>query len=197
MKHLLRPLARTLTACLLLGGLLVFAGFHYLASQTYEIQTAAVRISFRGADAQSKFPKEGELRGLQGRIRFAPGILADAQFEVELRADSVDLYNGLMNKHATGQNWLNAEAYPTITYRGSQVEKHKEGYVLNGTLDLHGVKRVIPIVFDFQADSQGSPAFKGYMVVNRNDFGIGTPGGKVDDLIRVDIHVPVVPGAAR
>jgi polyisoprenoid-binding protein YceI len=55
---------------------------------------------------------------------------------------------------------------------------------------MHGIKKPLSIPFTFAKAASGG-TFTGKFDVNRSDFGVGTPGGKVDDIIKLEVNVPV------
>ncbi|MDP5139092.1 MAG: YceI family protein, partial [Spirosomaceae bacterium] len=122
-------------------------------------------------------------------VRSCENDLANSKFAVSLDVASINTGNGMKNKHAKSDKWFDAEKYPKITFTSNKFTKTAAGYSVEGTLDLHGVKKPVSIPFTFANNT-----FKGSLKVNRMDYGVGTMEGmskKVSNEIVVDISVPV------
>lgn len=140
-------------------------------------------IKFKGEDA------EGIFKSLDGSLSFSESDLANSSFSVSIDVASINTGNGMKNKHAKSDKWFDAEKYPTINFSSRKFSKTSTGYQVEGTLDLHGVKKTVIIPFTFSSNT-----FKGSLKVNRMDYGVGTMEGmseKVGNEITIDISVPV------
>jgi len=133
---------------------------------------------------------EGIFKEMNGDINFDEQDLANSNFSVALNVASINTGNGTKNKHAVSEKWFDAETYPKITFTSSKISKSATGYQVEGTLEMHGVKKQITIPFSFSGNT-----FKGNLKVNRLDYGVGTMKGmskKVSNEIAIEIAVPVV-----
>jgi polyisoprenoid-binding protein YceI len=160
--------------------LIVFASaFTFIVAQEYEIADGYA-VKFSGAGASGIF------RTLKGDVSFDEKNLAASKFNVTIDVASINTGNGLKNTHAKGGNWLDAKKYPEITFVSKEIVKSGNGYTAKGELTIHGVKKEFSIPFTFAKNT-----FNAKFDVNRNDYGIGSPGGKVDDVIKLEVSVPV------
>lgn len=138
----------------------------------------------------SKNPN-GEFRDFKGSIKFDPKNLMNSSFKVNLAVDSIDTGIKLKNKHAVGEHWFDAKKYPLISFTSGKITKTEEGFQVVGDLEMHGIKRAYTIPFEFEETTPGG-VFTSIFKVNRNDFNIGKPGGKVPDEMTVVVRVPVI-----
>lgn len=158
---------------------IVLASAFTIAAQDYKISDGySVKFSASGAS--------GIFKTLKGDISFDEKNLAASKFNVSIDVASINTGNGLKNTHAKGDKWLDAKKFPVIKFTSKEITKAGNGYNAKGELEMHGVKKDINIPFTFAKNT-----FAGNFEVNRNDFGIGTPGGKVDDVIKLELVVPV------
>lgn len=158
---------------------LVASAFTVLSGPDYKIADGyAVKFTAAGAS--------GIFKSLKGKIVFDEQHLNTSKFDVSIDVSGINTGNGLKNTHARGDKWFNAKKYPNITFTSSEITKSGTGYIAKGELQMHGVKKTISIPFTFSKN-----VFTGNFEVNRNDFGIGEPGGKVDDVIKLEVSVPV------
>jgi polyisoprenoid-binding protein YceI len=170
MRKVLLPIA---------AAFVVLASAFTIAVQDYKISDGySVKFSASGAS--------GIFKTLKGDISFDEKNLAASKFNVSIDVASINTGNGLKNTHAKGDKWLDAKKFPVIKFTSKEITKAGNGYNAKGELEMHGVKKDINIPFTFAQNT-----FTGSFAVNRNDFGIGSPGGKVDDMIKLEVAVPV------
>jgi polyisoprenoid-binding protein YceI len=173
---------KKLSFAVLVGATMLFSAFTTLKSIDWQINEG-YSIKFKGTDA------EGVFKTMSGDLSFDENDLANSKFSVSVAVSSINTGNGTKNKHAMSDKWMDAEKYPTITFNSSKFSKLSSGYQVDGTLEMHGVKKQISIPFTFISNT-----FKGTFKVNRMDYGIGSMEGKskkVSDDIVLEISVPV------
>lgn len=132
---------------------------------------------------------DGTFRGLDGTIEFDANDLAAANFDVWVKTASISTGNKTKDKHARGSSWLDAEAFPRISFQSQSFTKTGTGYSVEGQLTIHGVRKTVTVPFTF-ADN----LFAGDFTVTRQDFGIDGPflfGGLVGDKVAVRLRIPV------
>lgn len=159
------------------------SAFTFIPTQEYKI-SEGYAVKFEGSGASGIF------KTLKGDVSFDEKNPAAAKFNVSIDVASINTGNGLKNTHAKGDKWFDAKKYPSITFVSKEVTKTSNGYSAKGTLEMHGVKKEFTIPFTFAKTATGG-TFNGKFNVNRTDFNIGTPGGKVDDVFKLDVTVPV------
>jgi polyisoprenoid-binding protein YceI len=132
----------------------------------------------------------GIFRDVKGSIVFDENQTAVSKFDITIGVNSINTGNGLQNKHAKSDEWFNADKFPTIRYGSQKITKTAGGYSSAGELEMHGVKKPLVIPFNFQRSSAGG-LFTSTFMVSRVDFGVGAPGGEVDEKIKIELKVPV------
>lgn len=167
---------------ILVGTTLLLSAFTTLASVNWRI-SSGYSVAFKGKGV------EGIFKSLKGDLSFDPADLNNATFSATIDVSSINTGNGMKNKHAKSDKWFDAKKYPSIRFNSSKFSKSTNGYLVDGTLEMHGIKKPITIPFNFT-----SQVFSGNFSVNRMDFKIGTMEGmskKVSDEIVLTISVPV------
>ncbi|ACU59805.1 YceI family protein [Chitinophaga pinensis] len=175
MKRVLYPLAFALV--------LFASAFTFVSSQNWKI-AEGYSIKFSGSGANGIF------KDLKGQVVFDEKNPAASKFDVTIAVSSINTGNGLKNTHAKGGKWFDASKFPTIHFVSSKVTKTATGYDAQGELEMHGVKKPFTIPFTFAKNGNGG-TFTGNFDVNRVDFGIGEAGGRVDDVFKLQVSVPV------
>lgn len=159
------------------------SAFTFVVSQSWKIADG-YSIKFSGSGATGIFKE------LKGQVVFDEHNLPAAKFDVTIPVSSINTGNGLKNTHAKGSKWFDASKYPVIHFTSSKVTKTATGYDAQGELEIHGVKKPFTIPFTFAKNGNGG-TFTGNFDVNRVDFGIGEAGGRVDDVFKLQVTVPV------
>lgn len=165
---------------------LTITAFTFIKSSSWKVASGfAIKIS-------SKDPN-GEFNDLTGTIKFDPADLIHSSFQLRIAVDSIDTGNKLKNKHAKGEHWFDSKNYPFVTFVSKEIKQTDEGFQVSGMLEMHGIKKSLVIPFEFEETGNGG-IFTSSFTVNRNDFKLGKPGGKVSDEIVVMVRVPVEKG---
>jgi polyisoprenoid-binding protein YceI len=161
----------------------VLAAFASFAQQ-YKLADG-YKISFTNPDVSGTFD---ELSAPS--IVFDETKLSSSKLNFKIEVGSINTGNGLMNKHAKGEEWFNAEKYPYIEFTSSKIEKTAEGFKATGKLQMHGVSKEISIPFTFS--KKGSKAtFIAKFSVDRTDYQIGKKNGGVAETIKITATIPV------
>jgi polyisoprenoid-binding protein YceI len=163
---------------------LLFAAFSSLAQQ-YKLADGH-KISFSNPDVSGTFD---ELSATS--IVFDETKLASAKLSFKIEVGSINTGNGLMNKHARGEEWFNADKYPYIEFTSSKIEKTNEGFKATGKLQMHGVSKEVSIPFTF-SEKGNKATFNAKFNVDRSDFQIGKKNAGVAETIKITASIPVV-----
>jgi polyisoprenoid-binding protein YceI len=118
--------------------------------------------------------------------------------DIVIDASSIDWGHDVMNEHSVGADWLDAQKFPTITYKGPLKFKGDKAVSVDGALTLLGVTKPVKLsITHFTcidhpyfkkevcgADAQGS--------LNRADFGLTKysdgKAGIINFRVQVEAH---------
>lgn len=159
--------------------LTITAVFAFTTLQNWKIKETH-QISFSSNDVNGVF------KTFTGTIVFDAADLAKSKFDLTVDVASINTGNGLMNKHAKGDDWFNAEKYPSIKFTSSKIEKAGTDFKAIGTLEMHGIKKDITVPFSFKKN-----IFKANFSVNRTDFKVGKADNDVSTTLKIDATIPV------
>lgn len=113
--------------------------------------------------------------------------------DILIKTDSVTSDAEKLTSHLKSPDFFDVAKFPQSTFKSTKVvaKAGEKGatHEIEGTLELHGVKKLItfPATLQAQAKHAGVTAeFK----INRKDFGIVYPGRK-DDLIKDDVLLKI------
>lgn len=163
---------------------LLFVAFSSLAQQ-YKLADGH-KISFSNPDVSGTF----DALTTSG-LTFDETELSSSKLSFKIEVGSINTGNGLMNKHAKGEEWFNADKYPYIDFTSSKIEKTSEGFKATGKLQMHGVSKEVTIPFTFSKKGNKG-TFIAKFSVDRSDFQIGKKNGGVAETIKITATIPVI-----
>ncbi|MBL0312500.1 MAG: YceI family protein [Holophagaceae bacterium] len=164
-------------ATLILATLLLMAPAAALtaADKTFTPDTIHSRIGF---SAKTLFKVEGNFGKYSTDISGDPDSLENAKVRVEIDVASINTENKSRDTHLKTPDFFDAAKYPKIVFTSSKVWKQGGQVMVQGTLDMHGVKKDLTIPFDptFGKNGAGNDtwSYEGSLKMDRNDFGIGS-----------------------
>lgn len=164
--------------------------FCFLMLSHFFVQAQQWKIGTEFKIAFSSKEVSGIFKELSGTIAFDTEKLTTSKFDLKIPVSSISTGNGMMNSHAKGDDWFNAEKFPNITFTSTKIEKSENGYSVTGKLELKGVKKevTIPVTFT-KKGTKGT--FVAKFSVNRSDYGIGKKGGDVSETLKISATIPV------
>lgn len=156
-----------------------------IQAQSWKILSGySIKFSARAA--------EGTFSGLSGTIQFDPANPTSGHFDVQLATNTINTGNSKKDKDARGSSWLNTQKYPSIRFVSKSVQRATTGYIVNGTMTMHGVSLPVSIPFSFE-DKGSQGKFTGKLSIARKDYNISGPamGFIVGSDFDISIVVPV------
>ncbi len=100
------------------------------------------------------------------------------QLNATIQVGSLDSNNAIRDGHLKGENWLDAAAYPEITFASSEVIKNEQGgYNISGDFTIHGVTKKVTFPMEvlgpFKDPTQKiALGIKADFTIDRFDYGI-------------------------
>jgi polyisoprenoid-binding protein YceI len=175
---------------------------------TWSIDTghSAVRFGVR----HMMFTKtRGRFTRWDGELRLDPANLPSSSVEVTIDAASIDTGDPQRDGHLRSADFLDAETFPTLTFRSTKVEDLGEGKLrVSGELTIRGVTR--PVVLDTEyagrvKDPWGNDraGFAARTAIDRTDFGLRwnqaleTGGLLVGNKVEIELELEAVAAAAK
>ena len=153
------------------------------------VQAQNWKISENYNIAFSNKDVSGVFKEMSGSIIFDATNLSSSKFDLKIKVESISTGNGIQNKHAKGEEWFDADKYPTIEFVSSKIEKTDAGYKAIGKLEIHGVKKDCSILFTF-AKKGNKAIFIGKFSVDRTEFGVGKKGNDVAETLKIVATIP-------
>ena len=157
----------------------------------YTIDPAHSTLGFSAKVNNS--PSEGHFTTFSGDIVFAPQHLELSSAIITVDLASVSTVYPDVEESLVKPEWLDAKKYTSATFQSSAFHQEKSGYSADGTLDLHGKKLPVHLLFTMDDLAATSATATGNMDLKRLDFGIGTgewaDTSVVADKVTVKFHI--------
>lgn len=130
-----------------------------------------------------------------------PGV---SHTEVTIQVASINTNNEARDQHLRTNDFLDADTYPTITFKSTGVEKLDDEHVrITGDLTIKETTKEISIDFEFGGVAQDPfgnvrMGFEGSTTINRQDYGVAfnaaleTGGVLVSDKVNIDIEISAI-----
>jgi polyisoprenoid-binding protein YceI len=138
----------------------------------------------------------GRFDSIEGTIVTAENPL-ESTVNVTIHAHTISTKNDQRDAHVRGEDFLDVEKYPTLTFRSTAVRVlDGETGEVDGELTRHGVTRPVTLkveVGGFGDGMQGGKVagFSASTEISRTDFGItgGPAGGVVSDKVKIELDI--------
>lgn len=100
--------------------------------------------------------------------------------DITIDAPSISTQNTDRDEDLRSPDFFDVKKFPTMTYRGRGIRRGSgNSWVLDGSLTIRGVARVVPLTFAFKGTFSDTPpgkpvrvAFHGSAATKRDDFGM-------------------------
>ena len=124
------------------------------------------------------FDVEGRFNKYNLDIDGDPDALGAAKIKLVIDAASIDTANKKRDEHLRTPDFFDVKKFPKITFTADGARREGDKVVVDGTLEMHGVKKPMHLVFTPTAAKNGAGylehVYKAELSLNRKDFGIGT-----------------------
>lgn len=160
----------------LLAALLLATGTALAAPATYTIESSHTYPSFEVPHMGVSWWR-GKFDKTSGKVSYDKEAKA-GMVDISIDTNSIDFGHAKMNEHAKGEDFFNAEKFPTATYKGKLVFTGDTPTAVDGELTLLGVTKPVKLsITEFKCITH--PFFKkedcggdAYAEFNRADFGM-------------------------
>lgn len=144
----------------------------------------------------------GEFTSWNAELGFDPDDLTKASVNVEIDVASINTLNADRDKHLCSPDFFDAETYPKITFKTTDVTSKGDKVKVTGDLTIRDQTR--PVTLDLTREGSGKDpwgnirvGFSGGTTINRKDFGLTwsqaleTGGVLVGDKVEIELEVQV------
>lgn len=175
------------------------------SAQNWKLDAAHSKISFT-AEYLVISEVTGEFKKIDGTFTSSKQDWSDLKATVSADVKSINTDNEMRDNHLKGEDFFNAEKFPTIKFESKSVKKiGDKKYVLSGNLTVRNVTKQVelPVVFNGTVkDPWGNlkAGFKASGKIDRKDFGLTYSGAAatgeavVGDEVEFNIDLVLIKG---
>jgi polyisoprenoid-binding protein YceI len=149
----------------------------------------------------------GEFHDWSGSLMLDPDDFTKSSVEVTIQAKSIDTREEKRDGHLRSPDFLDADKFPTITFKSGRIERKGGHLAVHGDLAIHGVTK--PVTLEVETtevvkDPWGGTrtGFSGRVTIDRKEFGLQwnaaleTGGVLVGEKIEITLEVEAIQAAA-
>lgn len=120
----------------------------------------------------------GEFTKLSGEAVIDDAAIERSQINVTIETASINTRDAARDAHLKSTDFFDAEKFPTITFKSTQVERRGDGLSVVGELSIHGVTKSVTLAVEELTDSIVDPwgnnrrGARATTTIDRKDFGL-------------------------
>ena len=137
-------------------------------------------------------PQKEDDRQMQIQVvqNFNPEELSLARFKAIIPVSTI--YTGIKSRdrHLLKAKYFNQENFPEMVFESTEVNASNKGYQLIGNLTIKSTTKSVDIKFSIEREGEES-YYKGYLELDRKDYGVGKKHLLLGDLVRITLKIPV------
>lgn len=168
----------------------------------YTLDAAHSRIGFVARHAMVTKVR-GAFTDFSGTAHLDENNPANSSVQVRIQAASINTGNPDRDAHLHGNDFLQMDEYPEITFNSTEITRSGDTYEVTGDLTIKGVTRTITVPLSYEGtatDPFGNvrAGFEGSATINRRDYGVTwnaaleTGGVLVSDKVVLEFDLSVI-----
>ena len=146
----------------------------------------------------------GAFGGVQGTVVYDPDDLSSSSVDVTIDVNTLSTGDANRDAHVKSAEFLDAEKYPTITFKSKSITKDGDGLKVTGDLTVHGVTKEVVLNVDGPTEEQKDPygntrvGASATTKIKRSDFGLTwnatleTGGIMLGDDLKLEVDVSLI-----
>lgn len=169
---------------------------------TWTLDPSHTRLGFAAKHAMVTTVR-GAFLEFEGSLTLDGDTPANSSANLVIQAASFDSGNGQRDGHVKGDDFLDVEHYPTLTFISTSVRQDGNDFVLVGDLTIRGTSRPVEIAVELEGvdkDPFGNEriGFSGETTISRKDFGLTwnvaleSGGILVSDKVKITLDVSAI-----
>ena len=175
----------------------------FAVKTTYKIDPAHSSAHFR----RSSHDDHQCARWIQqraGTVVYDPENLSASSIDVTIDANSLNTGDANRDTHVKSADFLDAEKYPTITFKSKTITKDGDGLKVKGDLTIHGVTKEVVLMWKARPRNKKTRgeisgwAHPATTKIKRSDFGLTwnaaleTGGIMLGDDLKIELDVSLI-----
>ncbi|PHN06861.1 polyisoprenoid-binding protein [Flavilitoribacter nigricans DSM 23189 = NBRC 102662] len=145
----------------------------------------------------------GTFDEFDGTVTFDPEDLEGSSIDFSIKVASVNTKNERRDNHLQSADFFNAEEWPEMTFKSSNITKSGDQYLAKGEMTIRDVTKEVEIPIQFLGQMEHPRRAGSYIggfatefTIDRNEYGVGTGnyaatatiGGEVKVTINLEVN---------
>lgn len=155
----------------------------------FEIIPVESKIKF---DVKASVAIVGVFDKWEATLTFTSTDVSTGVVDIKIQAASVDTGSGMKDGKLKGQDFLDVEHNPVITFKSTKiVQTGPDTFEVDGDFTMRGVTKPEKLMLTVSGKGTGSGTIVGTMAFDRKDYGMnkGIPFVKIADRVEVDVRL--------
>ena len=144
-------------------------------SKVFRVDENHTVIGFKASTLLFDVP--GRFNRFKVDIQGDPATLEGAKVRIDIDSKSINTANGSRDEHLRTADFFDVAKYPKITFTSTDVRKEGDKVRVQGTLEMHGVRKELTLSFEPAEGMNGADvhtwSYRTVMPLDRLDFGVG------------------------
>jgi polyisoprenoid-binding protein YceI len=148
----------------------------------------------------------GGFRGVQGTVVYDPDNLGASSADVTIDVNTLNTGDANRDAHVKSAEFLDAEKYPTITFKSKSIARDGDGLRVKGDLTVRGVTKEVVLDVEGPSGEQKDPwgniriGASANAKIKRSDHGLTwnaaleTGGIMLGDDLKLELEVSMIKG---
>jgi polyisoprenoid-binding protein YceI len=158
----------------------------------YRLDPTRTTIRFRTRHMLGLGAVTGEFGLRGGRIDVAESV-SDSTVRVAVDADSIDTGHAQRDRMVRSASYLDTRTYPDFDFVADEVRTADDHWIVEGTLNAHGVPVSLPITVHAVDAGAGEITFRASAQVDRYAHGITSGRGLAGRRLAIEIAAVATP----
>ncbi len=146
----------------------------------------------------------GGFSGVQGTVEFDAETPSASVVDVVIDVNTINTNDAGRDTHLKSADFLDAEQFPTITFKSTSVKEDGSDLLVTGDLTIHGVTKEVVLKVDEPSDEEKDPwgnlriGASAVTKIKRSEFGLTwnaaleTGGMLVGDDLKIELEVSLI-----
>lgn len=132
----------------------------------------------------------GSFEGLSGIIQYNAENPVNSEFDVSVKAASIDTDIKARDNHLMKDEYFDVEKFPVLHFKSTKITltNSAEHLYMFGVITIKGISKEIKFPFTVKS-TDGGYLFQGTFTLNRRDFNLGGKSISLSDEVNVDLSI--------
>lgn len=155
------------------------------AAAEHKLTGENTKIEFEGTKKDGKH--SGNFPKLSGSFDLGEDV-SKSKISLTIDMDALTSDNPMLTAHLKNVDFFETKKYPEAKFVSKSIKSDKEAFIVTGDLTMHGKTKQVSFPAKI-AKTGGAATLSSEFSINRSDWGITYGEGKIDEAVKLTVHV--------